>query len=93
MVKDALSGNDPVEYYHRAIISSRFYYISYATSLIPSINLYEEAKNDYSNALNIYKTIYNFDVKNYNFKDGMVNAGLSNPFTEEAFIGLANLLS
>ncbi len=93
MVKDALGGNDPVEYYHRAIISSRFYYISYATSLIPSINLYEEAKNDYSNALNIYKTIYNFDTKNYNFKDGMVNAGLSNPFTEEAFIGLANLLS
>ena len=92
-IKQALQGGDPLEYYHRAIVDSQFYYISYATSLIPAVNMYEEGIKDYNNAQNIYKSIYEFDSNNYKFKDGIENAGLNNPFDEEAFIGLTNLLA
>ena len=92
-IKQALQGGDPLEYYHRAIVDSQFYYISYATSLIPAVNMYEEGIKDYDNAQNIYKSIYEFDSNNYKFKDGIENAGLNNPSDEEAFIGLTNLLA
>ena len=76
---------DPINYYHRAIITSELYYISYATSLIASLSLYEKAIEDYSNALSIYEKIYKIDSETYTFKTGLVNAGLSNPLSEETF--------
>jgi hypothetical protein len=62
--------------------SSPFYYISYAVSALPSLELFELMQDSFSGALDTYLTIAAIDPSYYYFDDVMDYAGLSDVFSE-----------
>ena len=77
-----LTGSNPEDYWRKVVIENPGYYISYAISLIPSIELYAMAVKDYASAVAIYEAIQGNKAS---FCDTLVEAGLYSPFDEEAY--------
>ncbi|RIA75920.1 peptidase M3-like protein [Anaeroplasma bactoclasticum] len=76
-----------IDYWKLVTIQNPAYYISYAMSKIPSLEIYSIAKEDLAKARNSYKKTYTLD-KNLDLTDflGVLDsAGLYSPFKEEAF--------
>ncbi len=75
----------PTEYWHYVTVDNPGYYISYAVSLIPSLNLYYESLYNYDVAAEQYLKLSRVDT-GADFKNTVINAGLADPFSENAFI-------
>ena len=88
-VKDN-TGYDPVVYWKLVCVENPCYYISYAMSLIPSLGIYEMAMEDFDNAKNCYLDLC--EVKDVDFLEALSNTGLYNPFNEEVYINLSELI-
>lgn len=76
---------DPTEYWHRAIVSNSFYYVSYAVSLVPVFEIYVIAsEKGFDAAAEIYNklTVCNYDA---GFVETLRDSGLSSPFSEELY--------
>lgn len=74
----------PEEYWHRAIVSNSMYYLSYAVSLIPSIELFVVAEEEgFDAAARIYNKL-NDTVYNADFCDHLTDCGLHSPFDKAA---------
>ena len=73
------------KYWKYVAIQSPGYYISYATSLTAAKELEALAKSDLDKAKEAYFKICNADFNNMIFIDVLEQAGLKNPFSEDAF--------
>ncbi len=75
----------PSDYWHQAIVGNSMYYISYAASLIPSVELFVLSKENYDDAAKSYFALseYEYDV---GFAKALEDAGLSSPFDEEVYV-------
>ena len=76
-----------VDYIQDVSMMSPCYYISYATSLIPSININMIAEDDLNKGKESYLKLINHPGKE-DFIEVCEYAGLYNPFEEETFISL-----
>lgn len=59
-----------------------FYYISYATSAISALEIWEIASQDRSKAMGIYDKITQYTL-NAEYRDSLKKSGLSDPFTSK----------
>lgn len=69
-----------VEIHHH--FETPFYYISYATSAISALELWEVSSADRNEALEIYDKITQHTI-NVDYLDALQDSGLSNPFTSD----------
>ncbi|MBE6584700.1 MAG: hypothetical protein E7649_06990 [Ruminococcaceae bacterium] len=82
-----------MNYYWRAVATnSPVYYISYATSMIESLNIYAIAVNDEAAGREMYRKLVEDVTEDDGFKSAMVKIGLTDPFSEQTFIGISALL-
>ena len=73
-------------YWRRVVIDSAGYYISYATSLVGSLNLYKIATDDFEKGKETYFKLTNFDSSEYDsYRKVYEYAGLLDPFKEETY--------
>lgn len=78
-----LFGYDPAVYWRYVTVEAPAYYISYAVSLLPCIELFVTAMEDYDEAADIYSRIL-CCVTPY-FESELEYAGLDAPFDERIF--------
>lgn len=81
---------DPVSYWKLVCVEHPCYYISYAMSLIPSIGVYEMAMSDFDNAMNCYLDLC--EVKDVDFLEALSASNFYNPFNEDVYINLSELI-
>lgn len=78
----------PSEYWHKAIVGNSMYYLSYAVSLLPSIELYLVAQEQgLEDAVDCYLALTD-GAENIDFLDAIDDAGLSSPFEENVYVRL-----
>ena len=78
-------GNDLTSYWHHAIVSNSMYYLSYAVSLIPALELFLIAESSgLSKASAVYKKLSTVE-SDAAFLNTVVSATLRSPFEEEIF--------
>lgn len=65
------------------------YYISYATSIIPALEIMQLAQTDRAEAIRVYNSIVRSDPF-MGFKDTLAENGLKSPFEEQAIIDVVN---
>ena len=65
------------------------YYISYATSIVPALEIMQLAQSDRSEALRVYNSIVRSDPF-MGFKDVLAENGLKSPFEEQAIVDVVN---
>lgn len=83
-LENVMSGK-PEEYWHKAIVSNSFYYISYAISLIPVFELFVIADTDgFDAAANIYNKMTVCEIDD-GFTEKLTDSGLTSPFKEELY--------
>ena len=81
-----LMSGKPEEYWHRAIVSNSFYYLSYAVSLIPVIELYVISEEQgFDAAAEIYGKLTKVSDSDAPFVETVVSCGLTSPFEESVF--------
>lgn len=84
---------DPMSYWRRVAISNPVYYISYAVSAVAAVEIFALAESDTAAAFEAYRIL----VEDARAEDGFIGAlkkaGLYTPFEEEAFRGVAVVLS
>lgn len=75
------------KYWHYVVIDCAGYYISYATSLIGSFNIYKISEDDFGAAVDAYLKVVDYQNNGIpcDFEEVYAYAGLENIFTEEAF--------
>ena len=66
-----------------------FYYISYAVSVIPAMQIGAMAKTDREAAIEAYATMILMDDGETSFENLLAEAGLASPFTREAWTKIA----
>lgn len=80
-----LLGSGLNSYWHRAIVANSLYYISYATSQIPAIELYVTAMTaDFELAAEKYTALLYCNPDD-SFGEALNTAGLSSPLSEEIY--------
>jgi len=90
-VKKAL-GYEPEIYWHYVVMEAPGYYVSYAVSAIPALELYAKAATDgFAAAVTAYDAIVHSDPEAI-FLDALAAAGLGSPFDAEAMAALAAAL-
>ena len=62
-----------------------FYYISYAVSVLPAMQIGAMAKTDRAAAIEAYATMILMDNGEYTFEELLAEAGLASPFTRAAW--------
>ncbi|MBO4501616.1 MAG: hypothetical protein J5760_05180 [Clostridia bacterium] len=67
------------------------YYISYATSLIPSLQIYSEFVKDNETGIALYNQILENSLYYYTFLEVLDEAGLDSPFSEDAIKDIADM--
>ncbi len=88
-----LVGTDPQTYWKRVVVGSPSYYISYATSLVSSLELYSICTESFNSAKNKYEKLIHYDYEEeLKYLDVLDYAGLSSPFEEETFVNYINIL-
>lgn len=81
-----------MEYVNKVLISRSMYYISYATSLISSLSIYEISFQNYQTAIDKY--LYIQDYNNYEgYIETLNKAGINNPFNNETYVNLYNIFN
>ena len=91
-VKAAL-GYAPEIYWHYVVMESPGYYISYALSAVPALELYAKALNDgFDAAVAAYETVAKADIE-AGFLAALAAAGLGSPFDGDALSALAATLA
>lgn len=86
-------GDTPEDYWHIAVISNSMYYLSYAVSLIPSIEFFIIAQQDgFSRAAECYYDLCTVDGEAL-FHESLLEAGLSSPFENVVFIKIYGFFS
>ncbi len=68
------------------------YYISYGTSIIPSLQIYAESLKDRANAIQIYNEVVAHSDADTPFLKVLAESGLKDPFTEETFVEIYDML-
>ena len=68
------------------------YYISYGTSIIPSLQIYAESVKDRDNAIHIYNEVVAHSDADTPFLTVLAESGLKDPFTEETFKEIYDML-
>jgi len=68
-----------------------FYYISYATSAISALEIWEVAENDRARALEIYDKISRYTL-NASYREALKESGLSDPFRSDCVGKIADVL-
>jgi hypothetical protein len=89
-IMDAIYGENKATataYWKRVVLENPCYYISYAMSKIPSLEIYSYARNDLALARQKYKKTYTLenDLKLTEFLRVLDNAELYSPFDSKAF--------
>lgn len=80
---------EPSSYWHLAIISNSMYYLSYAVSLIPSIELHLIAEQEgIERAAECYIALTDGNGE-IAFQKALEDAGLSSPFKEDVYVRLS----
>ena len=69
-----------------------FYYISYATSAISALELWEIAQGDRERALSVYDQITQF-TNNAQYREPLKQCGLSDPFDSDCVEEIAGVLA
>ena len=81
-------GSNLENYWHLAVISNSMYYLSYAVSLVPSIEFFLIAKErGFDHAAELYYDLCTVSA-DAPFHKTILDAGLSSPFKEEVFISI-----
>jgi hypothetical protein len=70
-----------------------FYYISYATSLIPSFEIYAHSVNDRDGGIGMYNSLMAKSVNAGGFMALLESSGFSNPFDEKTIKDIAETIS
>lgn len=68
-----------------------FYYISYATSAVSALEIWENARNDREYALSMYDDLTQHTI-NCGYLDTLEDVGLSNPFDSDCVLEIATAL-
>ena len=80
----------PEDYWHLAIVSNSIYYLSYAVSKIPSIEVYVKAQNEgFNAAVADYMKLLDVDYE-AEFVSTLEACGFTSPFSEEAYKQINN---
>ena len=91
-VKAAL-GYAPETYWHYVVMESPGYYVSYATSAIPTLALYAKAKTEgFEAAVAAYETLATADIY-LGFLNTLKLAGIGSPFDAETYALIAAALA
>lgn len=98
-VCQSYGGNDYLSYYltdvqtywRMVVLEHPVYYISYAVSLIPCIDLYFTACDDWDQALEIYLGLTRDLEEDTTFLDALQAAGLASPFDENVYMAIGGL--
>lgn len=69
--------------------SQPFYYISYAVSALPALELLAISEEDFAEAADIFMKAVAVDNEYYYFSEGVEKAGFSDPFDENNAAGIA----
>ena len=80
----------PSDYYRFVAIDAPGYYISYAVSLTSSLELYAMATEDYTAAVSAYTSLLSTEET---YLAALEAAGLSSPFTAQAFDNILRALN
>ena len=72
-------------YWREVVLESQVYYISYAVSLFPSIDLYFLAQEDWDEAVETYKKVANDITGDDTFLAVLEEAGLASPFEMDLY--------
>lgn len=87
--KYGLDSDSTGSYWYRVCFDSAAYYISYAMSALPSVEIYAKAVSDgLDSAKNAYLTLFTNSNEDYN--KVLAAAGLHNPFEEDLYKNLSN---
>ncbi len=70
-----------------------FYYISYAVSAVPALELFALATEDFDAAAEAYITAVSVDTEQYYFSDALGLAGLADPFDTSASRSVADAVA
>ena len=82
-----IKGNitDIQSYWRMVVVEQPVYYVSYAVSAIPALDLYTVAQEDFDQAVESYVNLAEkLDVEQ-GFQENLVAAGIKNPFEEEIY--------
>ena len=89
IVSCVYGANEHIDYWKLVAVENAGYYISYAISKIPSLEIYSMARENLSLAKSVYKKTYTLDsnskLDTSDFLKVLNYAGLYSPFDEEAF--------
>ena len=79
---------DVQDYWRRVVLENPVYYISYAMSMVPSLDLYFCAAEDWDEAVEIYQKV-TWDIEpDATFLGILDEAGLASPFEDDLFMKL-----
>ncbi|MGM9970892.1 MAG: hypothetical protein ACI35W_00610 [Anaeroplasmataceae bacterium] len=89
----AYGKNDDATYYvsrYALCVStiSSCYYISYGLSLVPVLDLFTKAKDDYKGAQECYRILMEDAAKTDGFKAALAFSGIGSPFDESTFLNI-----
>lgn len=82
---------DPNEYWRKVAPENPVYYFSYALSMIPALELYGIAKEDYDAGVKTYLTLTE-ETDGVPFPEILSRAGLSSPFEEGVYLKIAKMM-
>ncbi len=83
-LKNVYTLKNAYSYIADVTMDSPCYYISYATSLIGSLDIYKMATKDFNKAKESYYKLFIYDCEN-NYRDIYNYAGLHDPLSEDVF--------
>lgn len=80
---------NPQYYWRMVALEHPVYYISYAVSLIPSLDMYFEGEENWDEALGIYLKLTRDLEEEVTFLGALESAGLASPFVEDVYAAIA----
>ena len=82
---DDMMSIQPEDYWHYAVVDSSMYYLSYAVSNVPSIELLVIAEEEgFDRAAEIYRSLLDIE-QDAGFEETLEAAGIDSPFKEEVY--------
>ena len=87
IIKYIYGDNVPRDYWKRVVLENPAYYISYAISKIPSLEIYQMGREDLTLTRNCYRKTFNLDkdLTQEDFLKVLSSANIYSPFDEEAY--------
>ena len=72
-------------YWRMVVVEQPVYYVSYAVSAIPALDLYTVAQEDYDQAVECYVNLVENSDLEEGFQENLASAGVNNPFEEDTY--------